>query len=203
MPVPPLHLERTPPGERGGEGALGPDLERTREVLGSAIREVRACLRHAAEEPGAVVLVGLSLGALSAAWAATGPERVDAVALVAPPADLAAVFRETAIGRRYARLAARAGTPLPGGGELDRRLGWLSPVDRAPTAGRLLVAGGRFDAISIGGAEALARAWKAPLRTYSRGHLTLLFGCPELRRDVVAFASGDGTATSSPPAGRP
>ena len=27
MPVPPLHLERTPPGERRGEGVVGPDLE--------------------------------------------------------------------------------------------------------------------------------------------------------------------------------
>lgn len=207
MPVPPLHLERTPPGERGGEGALGPDLERTREVLLSAILEVRGCLRRAGEEPGAVVLVGLSLGALTAAWAATGPERVDAAALVAPPADLAAIFRGTAIGRRYARLAARAGNPIPAGDELERRLGWLSPLDRAPTAGRLLVAGGRFDAIAIGGAETLARAWDAPLRAYPRGHLTLLFACPELRRDVVAFASGarpgEGPATSSRPSGRP
>ena len=89
-----------------------------------------------------MVLVGLSLGGLVAAWAATGPERVDAAALVAPPADLAAVFRETAIGRRYAALAARAGAPVPDGEELDRRLGWLSPLHRAPTAGRLLVAGG-------------------------------------------------------------
>lgn len=203
MPVPPLHLERTPPGERGGEGALGPDLERTREVLVTAIREVRGCLVRAAEEPGAVVLVGLSLGALTAAWAATGPERVDAAALLAPPADLAAVFRETAIGRRYAALAARAGTPLPGGEELDRRLGWLSPVGRAPTARRLLVAGGRFDAIAIGGAAALARAWDTPVRAYPRGHLTLLLACRALRRDVAAFASDGEPSTSSRRAGRP
>jgi hypothetical protein len=65
------------------------------------------------------------------------------------------------------------------------------------------VAGGRFDAISIGGAETLARGWNAPLRVYPRGHLTLLFACPELRRDVVAFVSGGGPATSSRPAARP
>ena len=203
IPVPPLHLERTPPGERSGEGVLSPDLARTREVLSAAIGEVRGCLAHAAEEGGQVVLVGLSLGALTAAWAATGPERVDAAALVAPPADLAAVFRETAIGRRYAALAARAGGPLPGGVELERRLSWLSPLRRVPTARRLLVAGGRYDAIAVGGAAALSSAWNVPLREHPRGHLTLLFACPELRREVVAFASGQARATSSGPAVRP
>ena len=192
IPVPPLHLERTPPGERSGEGVIGPDLARTREGLSTAVREVRGCLAHAGEEGGRVVLVGLSLGGLVAAWAATGPERVDAAALVAPPADLAAVFRETAIGRRYAALAVRAGAPVPDGEELDRRLGWLSPAVLTPTAGRLLVAGGLHDAIAVGGAALLARSWNAPLRAYPRGHLTLLLACGAVRRDVAAFAADGG-----------
>jgi pimeloyl-ACP methyl ester carboxylesterase len=204
IPVPPLHLERTPPGERSGEGVVGPDLEATREALGSAIREVRGCLVSAGRDGGQVVLVGLSLGGLVAAWAATGPERVDAAALVAPSADLASVFRRTAIGRRYAALAARAGAPVPDGEELDRRLAWLSPLGRAPTAGRILVAGGLHDAIALGGAGVLARGWNAPLREYGRGHLTLLLACAEVRRDVADFAAGRGAgATSSRLAARP
>jgi pimeloyl-ACP methyl ester carboxylesterase len=204
IPVPPLHLERTPPGERSGEGVLGPDLARTREALRTAVREVRGCLASAGEDGGQVVLVGLSLGGLVAAWAATGPERVDAAALVAPPADLAAVFRGTAIGRRYAALAGRAGAPVPDGEELDRRLAWLSPLHRAPTAGRLLVAGGLHDAIALGGAAALARSWNAPLREYRRGHLTLLLACAAVRRDVADFAADRGSgATSSRRAARP
>ena len=204
IPVPPLHLERTPPGERSGEGVVGPDLEATREALRTAIREVRGCLLSAGKDGGQVVLVGLSLGGLVAAWAATGPERVDAAALVAPPADLASVFRQTAIGRRYAVLAARAGAPVPDGEELDRRLAWLSPLRRAPTAGRLLVAGGAHDAIAVGGAALLARGWNVPLRTYPRGHLTLLLACAAVRRDVVGFVAGGGAgATSSRPAARP
>ncbi len=203
IPVPPLHLERTPPGERSGEGVLTPDLARTRDVLSTAIGEVRACLARAAQEGGLVVLVGLSLGGLTAAWAATGPERVDAAALVAPPTDLAAVFRETAIGRRYAALAGSAGAPLPAGAELERRLSWLTPLRRIPTAGRLFVAGGRHDAIAVGGAAALAAAWNVPLREHPRGHLTLLFACPRLRREVLAFASAGVRSTSSRPAARP
>jgi hypothetical protein len=189
IPVPPLHLERTPPGERSGEGVVGPDLSRTRDLLRTSVLEVRGCLARAGAEGGRVVLVGLSLGGLVAAWAATGPERVDAAALVAPPADLAAVFRETAIGRRYAALAARAGAPVPDGEELDRRLGWLAPTVLTPTAGRLLVAGGLHDAIAVGGAARLARAWNAPLRTYPRGHLTLLLACADVRRDVADLAA--------------
>jgi pimeloyl-ACP methyl ester carboxylesterase len=190
MPVPPLHLERAPPGHRSGEGAVSADLARMREVLSLSVRETRACAAAAAEAGGDVVLVGLSLGALVAAWAATAPERVEAAALVAPPADLAAVFRRTPIGRRYARLAARSGHPVPEGPELDVRLGWLAPLHRRPTAGRVLVVGGAFDAIAPGGAAALSRAWGAPLSTHRRGHLTLLLACAAARREVADLAAG-------------
>jgi pimeloyl-ACP methyl ester carboxylesterase len=190
LPVPPLHLERTPPGQRSGEGMVSPDLGRMRAVLEQAVLEARACAGRAAAEGGEVVLVGLSFGALVAAWVATGPERIDRAALVAPPADLAAVFRETAIGERYARLAERAGAPVPAGEEVARRLGWLVPLRRRPTAGRVLVAGGRHDAIAVGGARAIARAWDVPLREFPRGHMTLLFGCKVLRREVATFAAG-------------
>jgi pimeloyl-ACP methyl ester carboxylesterase len=203
IPVPPLHLERTPPGARSGEGVVTPDLERMREVLEASVREVRACLARAAGEGGRVALVGLSLGGLVAAWAACGPERVDVAALVAPPCDLAGVFRETPIGRRYGALASRAGAPVPEGPELARRLGWLAPLGLRPTAGRVLVAGGAHDAIAVDGAGALARAWGLPLRTYPRGHLTLLLACARLRREIATLAAEGSGATSSPPAGRP
>ena len=190
LAVPPLHLERTPPGQRSGEGVVSPDLARMREVLAQAVLEARACVVRASAAGGEVVVVGLSFGALVAAWVATGPERVGRVALVAPPADLGAVFRETPIGRRYAALAERAGHPVPGPEELARRLGWLVPLERHPTAGQVLVAGGRYDAIAVGGAEAVARAWAAPLRQFPRGHLTLLLGCAAVRREVARFAAG-------------
>jgi pimeloyl-ACP methyl ester carboxylesterase len=154
------------------------------------VLEARACVASAAGLDGEVALVGLSFGALVASWVATGPERVDRAALVAPPADLAAVFRETRIGRRYAALAERAGVPVPAGEELDRRLGWLVPLGRRPTAGRVLIAGGRHDAIAVGGPRLIARAWGVPLREYPRGHLTLLLGCAPLRRAVARFAAG-------------
>jgi len=42
----------------------------------------------------------------------------------------------------------------------------------------------------VGGAEAVARAWAAPLRQFPRGHLTLLLGCAAVRREVARFAAG-------------
>jgi pimeloyl-ACP methyl ester carboxylesterase len=191
LAIPPLHLERTPPGHRSGEGVVTPDLGRMRALLEQSVVEARACVARATALGGEVVVVGLSFGALVAAWLATGPERVGRAALVAPPADLAAVFRETPIGRRYAALAERAGEPIPAGEALTRRLAWLAPLHRRPTAGRVLVAGGRYDAIAVGGAPALARAWDLPLREFPRGHLTLLFGCRSVRREVARFV-GDG-----------
>ncbi len=184
--VPPHHLERALPGERSGEGFVSADLGSFRRALQQTVLEVRLCSAIAAAR-GEVAIVGLSLGGLVAAWAATGPERVDAAALVAPPADLAAVFRGTPIGARYARLAERAGAPIPAPEELEARLRLLSPLGRSPTARRLLVAGGTRDVIALSGAEALATAWGLPLRSYARGHLTLLFACGALRRDVRDF----------------
>ena len=185
--VPPHHLDRAGAGARGGEGFVSPDLGRLRAALEQTVLEVRLLLALAAARGAGerVALVGLSLGALAAAWAAAGPERVDATALVAPPADLAAVFAKTPIGRRYAALAARAGAPLPGDAELTSRLALLAPPGRRPTSGRVLVAAGDADAIAVGGPAALARAWNVPLSRHARGHLTLLFGCRALRRDVA------------------
>jgi hypothetical protein len=188
--VPPHHLERTAPGARGGEGFVSADLGVMRAALAQAVAELRLAAALARARGGEVAVVGLSLGALAAAWLATGPEPLDAAVLVAPPADLGAVFRETPIGRRYAALARRAGAPLPEDRDLAPRLAALAPLHRRPGAGRVLVAAGDFDAIAVGGGVALARAWGLAPRTHPRGHLTLIFGCAALRREVTAFLAG-------------
>lgn len=185
--VPPRHLERAG-GARGGEGFVTPDLAALKASIEQLVAEVRVLVALARARGGEVALLGLSLGALGAALAATAPERVDRVALVAPPADLAAVHAETPIGRRYARLAARAGAPLPAPDALAALLAPLRPAERRPSAGRVFVAVGREDRIALpGGALELARAWGADLRVYARGHLTLLFACRALRRDLRRF----------------
>jgi hypothetical protein len=54
----------------------------------------------------------------------------------------------------------------------------------------VLVAVARDDRIALGpGALALAEAWGATARLYPRGHLTLLFACRALRRDLARFVS--------------
>lgn len=187
--TPPHHLERAGPGERRGEGFVSPDLSRLRRSLEQLVLEIRMCARLAAGR-GQVGVVGLSLGGLGAALAATGPEALDFAALVAPPGDLAAVLEETPIGRRYAALARRAGSPLPSPPALRAALAPFDPAARPPTARRILVAAGRHDRIVLGGPERLARAWGLAPRAYPRGHLTLLFGCRPLRRDLGAFLRG-------------
>jgi hypothetical protein len=188
--VPPHHLERTSPGARGGEGFVSADLGALRAALAQTVAELRLAAALARTRGGEVHLVGLSLGALAGAWLAAGPEPVDGAVLVAPPADLGAVFRETPIGRRYAALARRAGAPLPEDGALAPRLAGLAPLHLRPTARRLLLAAGEHDAIAVGGGAALARAWGLPLASYPRGHLTLILACPALRRDAAAFLRG-------------
>jgi len=185
--VPPHHLERTLPGERNGEAFVGNDLGRMRAALEETVLEIRL-LAAAAARRGPVGLVGLSLGALPAALAATAPGPLAFAALVAPPADLAQLFGGSPLGRRYARLAERAGSPLPEAAELRRQLQPLSPLGRFPTAGRVLVAAGLHDAVVPPAVpEALARAWGLEPRRYRRGHLGLLFACRALRREVAAL----------------
>ena len=59
---------------------------------------------------------------------------------------------------------------------------------RRPTARSVFLAVGGEDRIALSpGALALARAWGIAPHVYPRGHLTLLFACRALRRDLAAF----------------
>jgi pimeloyl-ACP methyl ester carboxylesterase len=188
--VPPRHLHRALPGTRSGEGFVSPDLVALRGAFEQLVLEIRALTALARKGGGAVGVVGLSLGALGAALAATAPERLDFAALVAPPADLAAVFAETPIGRRYLALARRAGAPPPPDDAVERMLAPFRADARPSTARRVLVAVARDDRIALGpGALALAEAWGATARLYPRGHLPLLYACRALRRDLARFVS--------------
>ncbi len=189
--VPPRHLDRAAPGTRSGEGFVSPDLAALAASLEQLVVEVRGLVQLARGRGGEVAVVGLSLGALAAALAAEAPDAPDAAALIAPPADLASVLAGTGIGRRYAALAARAGTPMPAESVLAPMLAPFRADARPRTAPRAFVAAGREDRIApAADAIALARAWGVEPRLYPRGHLTLLFACRAVRRDLARFLSG-------------
>jgi pimeloyl-ACP methyl ester carboxylesterase len=186
--VPPRHLGRAPPGVRSGEGFVSPNLPEVRAALEQLVLEIRALAALAGRRGGEVVLVGLSLGALAAGLAATGPERIDRVALLAPPADVAAVFAETRIGRRYLRLAERAGAPMAEPSVLEEMLAPIRPDRRPRPAGKVMIAAGSHDRIALHrGALQLADAWGIEPQSYAAGHLTLLFLSGALRRDLEQF----------------
>ena len=198
--TPPHHLERTLPGERSGEGFVSLDLSRLRLAFEQTILEIRVCLALAAQRGGEVGLLGLSLGALAGALAITSDEPVDFAGLIAPPADLALILSETRIGRRYRRLAARAGSPLPELPALRSALAPFSPGERRPRAGRLLIGAGLHDLIApASAAVSLAAAWDVKPRLYARGHITLLFACRAVRQDVLALVSGDAAGSPADP----
>ncbi len=183
---PPHHLMRTRPGARSGDGFVTLDLAPLRTVVEQQVVELRACAALAASR-GPVGIVGFSLGALAAALAATAPEPLDFAALIAPP-ELALVL-STGIGRRYRRLSDAAGATWPAAAALAEALApFFDARRREPTARRLFVAGARHDTIApVAGAEALARAWGVAPRLYPRAHLSLIFLCRALRRDLAGF----------------
>jgi predicted alpha/beta hydrolase family esterase len=185
LAVPPHHMGRTAPGARSGEGYVSLDLAALRRTIELQTLELRALVALASRR-GPVALIGLSLGGLATALAATAPDPVDLAALVAPAVDLATVLAESGVGHRYRRLAEAAGAPLPTGEPLRALLTPLDPGTRRPTARRILVATGGYDTIVPSqGAERLARTWGAEHRAYLRGHITLLFACPPLRRRLT------------------
>lgn len=189
--IPPRHEGRAAPGNRSGEAFVTPDLAGFRDAVEQLVLELRVLAALARERGGETALLGLSLGALGAALAATAPEAVDRAALVAPPVDLLEVLARTPLGRRYERLAAAAGSPVPDAGALAPMLEPFRPDARRPTAARVFVAVAREDRIALPEAGfALARAWGTPPHVYDRGHLTLLFACRKLRRDLVRFLDG-------------
>ncbi len=207
--VPPHHIERAAAGVRSGEGFVSLDLAELRATFEQLVLEIRVCAALAARR-GPVDLVGLSLGGLAAALASTAIPELERLGLVAPPADLPAVLGETRIGQRYRALAERGGTPLPPVAALRDALAAFDPVRRPRPAADVFVGVGRHDAIALpGGAVALARAWGAEASVYPRGHLTLLFACRALRRDVARFMGAprfgrarDATAAPFPGAAR-
>jgi hypothetical protein len=182
----PHHLDRTTAGTRSGEAFVSLDLSRLRANFEQVLLEIRVGIALAARR-GEVGLLGLSLGALAGAFAATGPEPLDFAALVAP-AHLGLVMTKTGIGRRYRRVATRAGSIWPG----DDLAAALAPFDPAPhpcTARRIFIAAGLHDHIApTEGPCRLARAWGIAPRLYPRGHISLLFLCKALRRDLARFA---------------
>jgi len=195
--VPPRHFGRRLPGTRSGEGFVSPDVRVLQASLEQLVAELRVLAALARVRGGTVGLVGLSLGALAGALAATAPEVLDSAALVAPPADLGTLVAETPIGRRYAALACRSGHPMPGMAEVGPLLAPFRPEAWAPTARRFFLALGEQDRIaSPAAARRLARAWGVVPHAYARGHLTLLFGCRAVRRDLAAFVAGDPGTTS-------
>jgi hypothetical protein len=198
LAVPPHHLDRVRDGARSGEGFVTPDLPALRASFEQLVLELRLLATAARTRGGEVAMLGLSLGALATGLVATAPERLDAAALVGPP-DLDAVFHRTPIGRRFRALAERAGTPAPPPELARPMLEPFRPGSRRPTARRLFLAGGRDDAIATNvGTLALAREWGATPRLYGRGHLTLLFACRELRRDLLAFLAPEHAYAGAP-----
>jgi hypothetical protein len=185
LAMPPHHAGRSIDGARTGEGFFSPDLGGIRAAFEQLVLELRLLLATAARTGDATGILGLSLGGLGAALAATGPERLDLLAMVAPP-DLALSVTETPIGRRYRRLAQRAGTPVPV--EVAPLFEPFRPGARRPGARRIFVAAGAFDrVVPPAGPVGLARAWGVEPRLYPRGHMTLLFACGALRRDLNQF----------------
>jgi hypothetical protein len=195
--VPPEHMERAVPGARSGHGFATLDLERFRALFEQLVLEIRAAVAMARRR-GPAGIVGLSIGGLAAALATTAPDAPEFSALVAPPADLAAVLSATPIGRRYRRLAELAGSRFPEPDELRRALACFDPRGRAPAAGRVFLAIGRYDRIALdAGGRALAAAWRVAPALYARGHLTLLFCCRALLRDLGRFVDGVARTTAA------
>jgi hypothetical protein len=197
--VPPFHLDRTPPGGRSGEGFVGPDLRLLRSAVSQSVLELRTVCALAAARGGLPALVGLSLGGLAAALAATCPEAPPALALVAPALDLHAILTRTPIGRRYRALAAASGAPIPADEEMAPLLRPFDPGARPPAARRVFLATGRQDRVATRrGHLPLVHGWGITPRAYDRGHLTLLFGCRRVRDDLATFLKADQPSRFSP-----
>lgn len=189
MVVPPEHMGRASPGRRSGHGFATLDMGRFRSLFEQFVIEIRTALAMAAAR-GPAGLVALSIGALAASFAIASREAPAFAALVAPPADLAAVLSTTPIGRRYQRLAVEAGSCWPEPTEIGTFLAAFDPRRLARPASRLLLAVGRYDRIAPSdGAMRLADAWRVAPIVYARGHLTLLFWCSALLRDLARFVS--------------
>lgn len=141
-----------------------------------------------------VGVLGMSLGAYTAALAATVEPRLAFVVPIVPLASIADFARE------HGRLSRTRGQALVEHAALDRALTLVSPLHRAPvvSSDRVLVVGARSDRITpVEHAQRLARHFGARLLSWPGGHL-LQFGRGAALAEVGAFVRGAAERTLSP-----
>jgi pimeloyl-ACP methyl ester carboxylesterase len=168
----PFHAARADPRRTGQPEFPGRDPRLSNEGFRQAITELRELTQFLRRRGHpAVGVMGMSLGAYTAALAATVEAELDFVVPMIPLASLPDFALE------QGRLP---DAPEPRALEhnlLERVHRLVSPLDRTPLVGseRVLVIGAKADRITpLSHARRLANHFKAPLATFGGGHLLQL-----------------------------
>jgi pimeloyl-ACP methyl ester carboxylesterase len=188
----PLHLRRTLPGQRSGDGYFSLDPAHIREVVRQSVEDAAAVIAWArAEVSPHVTVVGVSLGGLIATMLAAQLE-LDRVIAVAPFCDPAATLSQrppTPSLRHLGMIGEYSGSWGPDRASAGRFLeSTLAPLlarnftPRTPGDRITLVRAMQDLVVGPDPVTRLSTEWQTDLWTYPHGHMTVMSASGIARR---------------------
>ncbi len=188
----PLHLRRTLPGQRSGDGYFSLDPAHIRAVVGQSVEDAAAVIAWArAEVSPNVSVVGVSLGGLIATLLAAqlDLDRVIAVAPFCDPATTLSQRPPTPSLRHLGMIGTYSGSWAPDRAGAGRFLqATLAPLvarnftPRTPGDRITLVRAMQDLVVGPDPVTELATAWNTELWTYPHGHMTVMSASGIARR---------------------
>lgn len=187
MPDLPYHMRRTPRGSFAGEHTFRDDAIHTMETLRQALFDVMSIMNWAREKKGTsrFCVMGVSFGGLLAGLLACYEPRMNAAVLVAPPVDLAQMFKSSRLGRVFERENPRAERMLRVYSDLLDRLGLQNMTPLTPKE-NIFIAEALYDGmVPPLLVEELWHAWGHPtIQRYPHGHLSIIMFNTQLDHDL-------------------
>lgn len=191
LPRLPAHIERTPRGAVSGSRCLLPDALASAAAVRAAAAETNALGSWLSRRHPRVALWGISLGGWVAGVAVSGSGEWCGLVLWSPVVDPVSTMMSSPLAA-----AAGAGAASTLTDSVLERVRDVVPLDLMPAAPDLavLLLSGSYDDVALPGAVTeLARRWRATLRLYPHGHISMMMSpgaWSQARHFVATLLSG-------------
>jgi dipeptidyl aminopeptidase/acylaminoacyl peptidase len=185
----PYHMSRRPPGTYHGEFTFSDDGVLTLRVMQQSVLDIMAVINWL-KLRGAprIGMFGVSYGGMLSGLMACVEPQVDFTVMVAPPADMGAVFFESRLGRQFEAENPRAREVMQKYKDVLDRFALINLKPLTPHENILLIEGTFDGMVPVDLVEKLWRAWDKPqIHRYPQGHLSVIIFNPPMDRHLRAF----------------
>lgn len=202
----PYHMQRRPPGERGGGRFTDPDVKRMIQAARQSVSDVSTVVtwlsRQPSVDPHRIGVIGVSLGAIVAHLAMGKDERISAGAAILGGGNLADIRRRSLVYRIQKHYSP---APLgPGAAAELRQVDPLQYADRNQPRRVLMIEAARDLLMPPRDARALWEALgRPPIRWVDTNHFGLVLAPQSAIRTALAYLLSVWDGTPDDPAELP